>query len=53
MIGYIVLIISGLIAIAIIVAILTAPLISIQNKINGTEGWFQRKPKNKTKRRGE
>ena len=43
--GEIALIIIGVLAVGVVVAIMAKPVIDMQNKIDGTVGWFQRKPK--------
>ncbi len=44
-IGTILLIIGGILVVVVVVFITAKPAIDMQNKLDGTEGWFQRKPK--------
>lgn len=46
-IGDIFLIVVGLLGVFAVVAIMAKPVIDMQNKKDGTVGWFQRKPKEK------
>ncbi len=46
-VGDIFLIVIGILGVVVVVAIMAAPVIDMQNKIDGTEGWWQKKPKDK------
>ena len=48
----IILIILGIFVVAVVIAITAKPVIDMQNELDGTEGWFQGKPKGKEKGSG-